>query len=63
MTKTILKRKVTILKYGTNYNVLIDGQLYAVYPDAFGTKEIFNDVRNFIQNKEQEIKHDKICNR
>lgn len=61
MTKTILKRKVTLLKYGTNYNVLIDGNLYAVYPDAFGPKEIFNDVRNYIQNKESQ--HDQISNR
>lgn len=60
MTKTILKRKVSLLKYGTNYNVLIDGNLYAVYPDAFGPKEIFNDVRNFIQNKENQIKNGQI---
>lgn len=60
MTKTILKRKVTLLKYGTNYNVLIDGKLYAVYPDAFGPKEIFNDVRNYIQNKEREINNGQI---
>ena len=57
MTKTILKRKVTILKYGTNYNVLIDGQLYAVYPDAFSEKEILNDVRHYIQTKEVQIRH------
>lgn len=49
MTKTILKRKVTILKQGTHYNVLIDGKFHAMYPDAFSEKEIFADVRNTIQ--------------
>lgn len=59
-TKKIMGHNVLLLKQGTNFNVLIDGNLYAVYPDAFGPKEIFNDVRNYIQNKERDIKDGQI---
>ena len=59
-TKKILGHTVTLLKMGTHINTMIDGKLYAVYPDAFGTKEIFNDVRNYIQNKESQIKNGQI---
>ena len=47
-TKKILGHTVTLLNVSTHTNVMIDGKLYATYPDAFSSNEIYRDVKFYL---------------